>query len=186
MRGRGGVATIYRVKRLLIAALFLLGCSKNPAPAQDAPATVASTPIADAAPAPAVLRYSYATFAARNVLEECIDLVVEVPNGVDAGKLAQPERMVPKESTRISRDCGAQFAARTSLATCELHKTNDAGTGLSMREFKYDADALVKSDTAMKECLALGGTWDELPRNSPAWRRARLERLQRLADQASE
>lgn len=170
--------------------LFLAACSKSPPPApaatvDAAPVVTASAPIVEAGPKIQQTKVSFASFD-KNVLNECADVVINVPEGKDAG-LGDPKKLGPKGSTPLKDECARQFPGKTVLATCEIDDTkNDAGIELSITSNRYDYGTLSKNDSAMKDCAESGGRWTQVPANGPVWRRARLEHLQRLAGKMQE
>ncbi len=170
--------------------LLLLACSKSTPPVSVAPPDAAplreATPLAivDAGPKLPQTKVSFASFE-KSVLDECSDVVINVPEGKDAG-FGDPKKLGPKGSTLLKDDCSKQFPGKTVLATCEIDDKNDAGTEFSITSSRYDYGTLSKSDSAMKDCAESGGRWTQVPADGPVWRRARLEHLQRLAGKMQE
>lgn len=171
--------------------LLLVACSKSTPPAPAAPPdaapveTVSAPPVVvDAGPKLTQTRVSFASFE-RNVLDECADFVINVPEGKDAG-LGDPKKLGPKGSTPLKDECAKQFPGKTVLATCEIDDKTDAGLEFSITSSHYDYGTLSKNDSAMKDCAESGGRWTQVPSDGPVWRRARLEHLQRLAGKMQE
>lgn len=179
--------------RYALLALLLVGCSKRseatPSPSKAAPApTVEAIP---PRPKDLVVRKAFATFE-KNELSECVDVLLVVPAGKDAGADPLAKFTLPKsKATPIPKACDEQFPDRKELGTCTLTFKDAPGLKIDANYFRFEDVGL--SDARMAECLKDGGEWDGLKKDSPEWRKAKLdhsrkglhkavEKLQRAAD----
>ena len=156
------------------ALLAVVGCSEpkraepEPKPAP-APATELS---ADAATAS--LRGLHAVKFTDDVLDECVDATITVtpPDDARADKAIATMLEGLGKPTMIKRPCRDEFPGRTIFATCQ-GRVSDKGITL---EFGSTSFSLPPDDTRMRDCLALGGEWNELPADSWEVKRAELDR----------
>lgn len=78
--------------------------------------------------------------------------------------------------TPISKSCGEQFGSnRTIISTCIVGAGDKMRVALGITNF----DALANDDRAMRGCLAAKGAWEETPKDSAAYLRAKHEQLYR-------
>lgn len=92
-----------------------------------------------------------------------------------------------KEAVWLNARCAEQFTGRTTLATCTVNRDQvDASVALRFLGRYYNFASVGRSDAIMQHCLQVAGTWDALPRDSDAFRRARLEYDERRATKAAE
>jgi hypothetical protein len=157
----------------------------------------------DAAPRELVYQSHGATFE-KERLDECVDVEIRVTPPSDAGVDWAPTKDpaanffggAKAKITTLKKACADQFADRTVLATCTVAKTNvsDAGTGQTARirlvSTYYDFGLAVESDGYMQQCLSMGADWKAVPRDSDAFKRAKLDydaaNLRKLTGKLSE
>jgi hypothetical protein len=179
------------MKRALLA-LVLVACSKPAPQAEPAPAPVPAPP---AVVAPARHEYTgHMADMSGGVLHECADVSVLVTPPGDAGAdwkpKADPLEKFAKDTKRTSipKPCAEQFTDRTALASCSVSSTATAKTGeayaVTVRTTFYDVADVGNSDAKMAECLESKGEWKALPKDSPEFRKARLEHSRKRLEKA--
>jgi hypothetical protein len=179
--------------------LAIIACAKREAPAPQAdaaPAQVATVSGAPVEPAPLSFTSSLAKFSG-DFLQLCVDMTITGAPDLDASALkgnpaeaaTKSMRAKDKSLTGIPKTCGEQFPDRTSLASCVLRAEEPRGS-MRLVSQHYAFEDVGLTDAAMKECLSEKGDWSAIPRDSHAWRAAKLEhdqrRLRKITDKLAD
>ena len=145
----------------------------------------------DAAPPAKVSRTSVAKLSG-GLLDECVDISFQGeppdagPNWDPATGFVKGAKLKDKDVMVVPKGCAVQFADRTPLAVCGFEK-EQKGLRVAYTSNRYLFEDVGLSDTAMKECIEMGGDWKAVPRDSKEWRAAKLEhsrrKLQKLGDE---
>ncbi len=162
-----------RIATVLGALLFMLviACSKKEPPADD------SAPSQTFALPEKPLHVAFAHFEK--------DRVVECSDVTTTSSLDEVEKTFADER-KISQPCAAAFASRVTLAVCTVGVHTDAGASMMLSVAHYDFAAVALSDKSKSDCLARGGNWNPLKRESSAFQKAKLEYDQRNARDAAD
>lgn len=88
-----------------------------------------------------------------------------------------------KEVTPLRQSCAKQFPTRKALATCIVALSN---TKHSLGQLRLAIYSALANDRAMRECVAVGGEWAEVDRDSLEFRSARSRELIRRAAEHEE
>jgi hypothetical protein len=152
-------------------------------------------PPASAPAAPSSVTVSLATFTPKDtLLDECIDLTMPVPPGVDAGRVGDGLGQLATQGktatmSRIYKLCSEQFKDMPILATCVSHLSLQRDGGSRTVEIEsveryYNIDTLTSSNGYMKNCLDMRGDWSAADRDSPEYRAAVRARARRDIEKA--
>lgn len=162
---------------LAIWLVLLSACTKKPVETHGD--STSQTIVVDAAPS--LTRVAFASFD-KGQLIECVDVAT-------TGPLEEVERRMADEQ-KINQPCAKAFADRITLALCTLDQRTDAGSSMKLTIAHYDFATVGLSDERMSECLAGGGSWNPLSRDSALFRKAKLEHsrkaLQKAADKLND
>lgn len=114
-------------------------------------------------------------------LRQCVDVVATFPRrdgGVDRAKaqkkLIEAFGMNTKELLQVTGPCADQFQDRTVYGSCAA-RGGDKPIEISFTENWYRFSDVFSDDAVMKQCLQMGGKWKAVSRDSPEYRRAKLE-----------
>lgn len=146
------------MRALLLLSLLVIACSK-PTPEADREAGAVAT-----RPRPPPAR-AFARFY-KGQLTQCIDVIGDASTD-------QLEKALGDEQP-IGKPCVNAFADRITLALCTVDLETDAGT-TKLTVAHYDFADVGLSDVSMSECLAQGGSWNPLSRESALFRKAKLD-----------
>jgi hypothetical protein len=199
-KARGTVGFVF-------VGMVLVGCRKpqgdgTPTAAASAAEPVAkAAPVIDAAPAkPVTATRSVAGFVS-NTLDECLDLTIVAPAGVEQTRVDKAADDVAAKAIKhgkadgkgallpISQPCLEQFKDRTSLGSCAISQTEKGDSGVQstiLIEAFYFNVKTMNDDGYMKDCLTSGGKWTAPAKDDRDAARERLRQrakaLQDLAD----
>lgn len=149
------------------------------------PVTAAASPAPTPAPSPPLRTYTASAVLKKgNRIVRCDEVTVAVPDGAD-GKGKAPSDPARGFLTTFAPDfaivttkCEEPPSGRKALARCAIAGFKPGAAGepdFTWTLHHYDAASLERDDAVKNACLQARGTWQALPREDDAWKRARLE-----------